>query len=213
MKKMMFVLCLSLPLLNSPSFAADSAGRFAVRNAGMGTCQQFLDEKAAKTPNINLYLGWIDGYISAANQLSKDTFDFIPWGNTPFLATLLENYCKKNPDTRFYIAVNKLVGAMAGKRLKTESPMVEAVNDGQKTYIYKVVLQEVQEYLKEDGFYLGAADGAYGPATRDALLAFQKANKIKETGLPDQITLYLLYKQHSPAKAASQVEGEAKSGS
>jgi len=209
MNRLLIVLTLALTCVSAPIFAADAAGHFAVRNAGMATCQQFLDEKAAMSPKFNLYMGWIDGYISAANQFSKETFDFIPWGNTPFLATLLENFCKKNPETRFYVAVNKLVAAMAGKRLTTESPMVETVNDGHKTYIYQVVLKEVQGYLKADGFYQGTPDGNFGPETRDALLAFQKANKLKETGLPDQITLYLINKQHTQPKGQPQAKGES----
>ena len=98
MNRLLIALTLSLTFVGAPAFAADSAGRFAVRNAGMATCQQFLDEKAAMSPKFNLYMGWIDGYISAANQFSKETFDFIPWGNSPFLATLVENYCKKKQE-------------------------------------------------------------------------------------------------------------------
>lgn len=213
MNRLLVVFTLMLSCASTAAFAADSEGRFAVRNAGMATCQQFLDEKKAMSPKLNLYMGWIDGYISAANQFSKGTFDFIPWGNTPFLATLLENYCKKMPQDRFYVAVNKLMAAMAGKRLTTESPMVQATNGENKTYVYQVVLKEVQTYLQQDGFYKGTPDGEYGPATRDALLAFQKANKLRETGLPDQITLYLIYKQHNQPKAQPEVKSDAQSGS
>ncbi len=175
-----------------PASAADAEGRFAVRGAGMMECRVFVEEKRQNTPKLNLYLGWIDGYVSAANQFSPDTFDRVPWGNTVYLATLVESYCKKHPGDRFYVAVGRLLENLAKQRLRTSSELVVAEHDGHRTHLYRSVLKAVQARLKEAGHYQGEPDGTYGPATRDALLAFQKEVGARQTGLPDQLTLYLI---------------------
>ncbi|WP_421869376.1 peptidoglycan-binding domain-containing protein [Motiliproteus sp.] len=172
--------------------AADSQGRFAVRNAGMVSCAKFIEEKSKNSPTFNLYMGWIDGYLSAANQFTDETFDLVPWGNTPFLAALLENHCRKNLNQRFYVAVNMLAGTLLEQRLTEHSDLVVAVNDEQKTYIYKKVLKQVQEQLQKAKHYTGAADGLFGDTTIAALESYQRQQGIKVTGLPDQVTLYKL---------------------
>jgi len=172
--------------------AADAEGRFAVRGAGMVECRVFVEEKRRNTPKLSLYLGWIDGYVSAANQFSSDTFDRVPWGNTVYLATLVESYCNKHPGERFYVAVGRLLENLSKQRLRTSSELVNAEYGGHRTFLYRSVLKAVQARLKEAGHYQGEPDGTYGPATRDALLAFQKEVKTRQTGLPDQLTLYLI---------------------
>ncbi len=179
---------------SSNLWAADTLGRFAVRNAGMVTCQDFVDEKAKHSAKFNLYMGWIDGYISAANQYTKDTYDLIPWGNTIFLSALLDNHCKKNPEQRFYVAVNKLTGAMLKQRLRTQSKMIEASYKGKKSYIYKSTLEKVQRYLQQKGLYENKVYGSFNADTRKALEAYQESHGLLVTGLPDQITLYKIFR-------------------
>lgn len=43
---------------------------------------------------------------------------------------------------------------------------------------------EIQDALKKAGFYQGEMTGEYDSATREAMSAFQRANGIKETGMP-----------------------------
>ena len=176
-------------------YAADEKGKFAVRNAGMVSCEVFLKEsqKKEKSRAYNMYLGWIDGYISAANQFTNKTFDLAPWGNTPFYAVLLSKYCEKNPKDPFYIAVNKFIGSQVQNRLQTFSILVPVTNGKDTTHVYVGVLKAVQQILKNEKYYKGAVDGQFGPGTINALKKFQKANKLAETGLPDQLTLYIAY--------------------
>jgi peptidoglycan hydrolase-like protein with peptidoglycan-binding domain len=47
----------------------------------------------------------------------------------------------------------------------------------------------MQQKMKEQGHFKGTPDGLYGAGTKDALVAYQKANKIAETGVPDSTTL------------------------
>ncbi|MGQ9897646.1 MAG: peptidoglycan-binding domain-containing protein [Acidobacteriota bacterium] len=44
--------------------------------------------------------------------------------------------------------------------------------------------REIQEKLKEAGFYQGEITGQYDESTRDAMRNFQRANGLKETGTP-----------------------------
>lgn len=195
MRNVALFIAIFITLTSTPLKAADSKGSFAVRNAGMTTCQRFVDEKKKNSPVFNLYMGWIDGYISAANQYTADTYDLIPWGNTAFLATLLQNHCSKHPDQRFYVAVNQLAAAMLDQRLVTRSEMIETSNKGKKTHIYKSILLKVQLHLRELKMYTGKADGEYGPGTRSALEMFQKESGLAVTGLPDQLTLYKVFQK------------------
>ena len=182
-----------LLIASTYAWSADEKGQFAIRNAGMASCQNFLDEKNKQSSKFNLYIGWIDGYLSAANQFTPSTFDLIPWGNTLFLATLLENHCKNSPDERFYLAINKLAAAMMPQRIKKQSKLIETSHKGKKSFIYQETLARIQEHLKEKKLYGGSVDGSWGPQTRKAIEKFQKQNNIAVTGLPDQITMYLVF--------------------
>lgn len=183
-----------LLILQTNSWAADSNGLFAVRNAGMVTCETFVTEKKQRSEKFGLYMGWIDGYISAANQFTPETFDLIPWGNTVFLATLLENHCTKKPKQPFYVAVNKLVSAMMSQRLLTRSEMIETSYKKKKTYLYKAVLIDVQKHLKTLHLYDAKPEGQFNTDTRKALEKYQKNNSLAVTGLPDQLTLYKIFR-------------------
>ncbi|QUV82852.1 peptidoglycan-binding protein [Chloracidobacterium sp. D] len=44
--------------------------------------------------------------------------------------------------------------------------------------------REIQEKLKEAGFYQGEITGQYDESTREAMRNFQRANGLKETGTP-----------------------------
>ncbi|MCP4330854.1 MAG: MCE family protein [Alphaproteobacteria bacterium] len=50
-------------------------------------------------------------------------------------------------------------------------------------------MRKVQEALKLDGHYKGEIDGLYGPETRRAITAYQKAVGLDLTGIPDAATL------------------------
>ena len=46
----------------------------------------------------------------------------------------------------------------------------------------------VQRRLKELGFYSGSSDGEFGEGTRAAVIRFQRANGLEETGIVDAST-------------------------
>ena len=67
-------------------------------------------------------------------------------------------------------------------------------------------VKALQTYLKVRKLYGGAIDGAYGPATRAAIQAYEKASKLPVTGLASE---YLLQHLSANPAAATHVEGAA----
>lgn len=51
---------------------------------------------------------------------------------------------------------------------------------------------QLQTILNANGFLAASPNGRFGPATRKALIAFQKANALKPTGILDKVTRDLL---------------------
>lgn len=70
------------------------------------------------------------------------------------------------------------------------------------------VLQQAQERLSRLGYELGLPDGIYGPQTREALAAFQRAQKLPVTGNLDAATLQALERLAMPAREAPTPEAE-----
>lgn len=56
-------------------------------------------------------------------------------------------------------------------------------------------VEDLQNALKELGFLTGKVDGKYGSQTKDAVAAFQKSNKLTETGVADPNTQQTLFEK------------------
>ncbi len=192
---------LLMGMVQSQAWAADSDGKFSVRSMGLATCSQYVEEKAKAEGKYAAFLGWMEGYLTATSQYAKDTYDVVPWGNAVYLGTMLAVHCKANPEQRFYVAVASLARAMQSNRIVSLSPVVEAKNGEHKTYLYKEVLERLQTWLKENKYYDGAIDGAYGNKMRDAIVKFQKTIGMDETGVPDQLLLHRALLQSKVEKA------------
>jgi len=176
----------------TPARAADGKGRFAVKGAGVASCGKFVDLRAEKSKSVFVFVGWLQGYLSAFNQFTDDTYDVVSWERTEVLLRAIERYCEKNRDQKFYAAAAGLANSLMPDRLKTVSERVKATNGKESITVYREVLRRAQAALADRGFYFGKADGLFGPNTRVGFEAFQRAEKIKVTGLPDQITLLRL---------------------
>ena len=50
-------------------------------------------------------------------------------------------------------------------------------------------VKTMQQFLKEAGYFVGTPSPTYGPATKKAVKAFQKANGLPETGIADTQTI------------------------
>ena len=58
-------------------------------------------------------------------------------------------------------------------------------------------VRKMQDALRNKGYYKGAVDGKFGPATKTAVIKFQKAVGITADGKPGNQTLTALYKGKS----------------
>jgi peptidoglycan hydrolase-like protein with peptidoglycan-binding domain len=63
-------------------------------------------------------------------------------------------------------------------RLRQGAPIGTPLNPGTSDPEF---IKKVQQALKDKGVYSGAIDGKLGPQTRNAISAFQKANKLEVT--------------------------------
>lgn len=176
----------------APVGAADSSGHFALRGVGLATCDQFLQAAEERQENVLLAGGWLEGYMTAVNQLIPETFDIAPWQNTDTILALVKHNCERNREQRFFAVVTAMVEFLAENRLKEQSDRVLAEADGQRVALYAEVMRDVQQTLIDRGLLEGNPDGQFGAKTKAALQEFQKKENIQVTGLPDQVTLWRL---------------------
>ena len=73
---------------------------------------------------------------------------------------------------------------------------VDNVNNNNITSISQVATtsqnKQIQQKLKDLGYYFGSVDGIYGNATRNAVIAFQKANGLTADGVAGPKTIAAL---------------------
>jgi hypothetical protein len=197
MSKLSMLPCaiVTLMLLSSAAGAADGEGNFAVKGVGVTTCRDFLQARRTGGNEYLLYGGYVGGYISAYNQFQPQTFDVLPWHSVDTLARMLASFCEKSPQSLFAAVLSRLIKLIKEERIASSSPAVRAGGtrpiDG--VMIYVEALRRTQEKLAQLGLYAGTPDGSFDDRTREALERFQLANGLPQTGLPDQVTLFVLY--------------------
>lgn len=175
--------------------AADSEGLYAIRGAGLGTCEQYIQEREAESPVYYLFVGWVEGYLTAVNRHLEGTYDVASWESTDILAAYLAEHCQQNLEQPFHVAVLGMQQALGSDRLEERSPRVEASAGERRVVIYQETLKRAQARLAELGHYDGPLDGVYGPGTRKAFEVYQEQSGLTVTGLPDQPTLFRLLRQ------------------
>lgn len=184
-----------------PLTAADGAGLFAVKGAGSVTCAELAGALEGNSQRGLLFYGWIEGYLTAANQHVDGVFDHAPWQRVELLAELLLSHCETNPEQPIFRAMGLMLQAMSATALTTKSE-VEIIDtgDGQSFEVYRSILQAAQERLVALGHLAGGADGKYGPMTAAAFAAFQTSANLQINSLPDQATLLALFAERFNAR-------------
>lgn len=176
----------------STASASDATNRFALRGAGLASCEQFLKAMQERQENVLVAGGWIEGYVTAVNKFTADTFDIAPWQSTQALLGLVTRNCERNPQAGFFQVVDSMIKYLMPARLTAQSERVLVESGDTKFYIYRSTMKNVQEKLISLGHLKGGADGQYGPQTKTALEAYQTAQQLEATGVPDQNTLFKL---------------------
>jgi hypothetical protein len=193
MKRHLAALGLAVAAIGAPAAAQDNARQFAVEGAGMLTCARFTAAREDTTsPDYQRMIGFIEGFLSAANLYEPDTFDLTPWHNAAALDIIVGNHCAEHPEDRLVGVTQRMVGGLRPFRIARFSPMLE-VGDGQnRTFVYETILRRAQAALQLRGLYSGPEDGTYTPALRDAFRGFQRSVGLEPTGVPDPATLWKL---------------------
>ena len=187
----MLMVLFAMPL---DSGAVDKDGKYAVRGVGSSKCSQMVsaidskDEKMRKDA-VLLYTSWLNGYMSYVNRIEKDTYDIVPLADSSHLLAVILGQCRNNPDTLAEVISAQVIGVLSKAKVASESPLVNLTVGDQKGSFRKATLTVLQEKLIAIGHLKGKADGDFGAGSQQALKAFQKAEKLKETGFPDPDTL------------------------
>ena len=176
--------------------AATSDGQFAIKGVGLMTCQQYLERR--EEPAIAYSLaGWADGFVTALNQLTPDTFDHTPWQSADLITRILTAHCETHADDRLAGVAASIIRQFAEDRLTEASVLVAVSGETRGLLVYQAVLDRVRDSLAARGL-LSSPDGdGFDAAMRDALRSFQRDNGLPDTGIPDTTTLWLLF--HPPA--------------
>lgn len=180
---------------------ADSGGKFAVKGAGAASCEAYNQSVRDKSPQFYQFAGWLNGYLTANNRFLEKTYDLVPWQSNGLLQVMLFNHCEKNPKQPYYAAVTAMIGSMMKERIQQRGELVLASNEGKTRPIYRSELLRVQQALvAEKLLHKSKVSGSYDEATKTALMAYQRKNKVGPSGLPDDATLMRLF---APAKKAN----------
>lgn len=174
-----------------PAQAADGDGRFVVKGVGVAPCATFVEKLGQPTYEKYLFAGWINGYLTAQNQLRGETYDLAPWQSLDTLAEYLRRYCADNPQVTVFDAVSAMADELMALRVAKASDQLRVDHGGESVMINRTVLDRVEERLVALGL-LDAVKGTFDAETAKAIAAFQKQRGFPETGLPDQVTLHAL---------------------
>ncbi len=135
------------------------------------------------------------GYITASNQHLPDTFDLAPWETLDTLTGYLIGYCRANPQASLAQAVFQLTEAMKEGRL-TSAATPERVGRGDmQVIIYPDVVRRIQQRLTDARLFSATISGEFDQTTSDALMAWQRANDLEPSGVPDQQTLHAMFRR------------------
>lgn len=174
---------------------ADPQGRFAIKGIGTTDCATFVTQANLRGNNAFMYGGWVYGFLTATNKWTPDTFDLVAWEDLETLTSYLYGYCRENPEMRFAQAVFQLSEALYADRVTEALTPVEAKVGDDSVVTYPSALKRAQSRLQAAGYAQVDANGVFDEKTEVALRSYQKAQGLKETGLPDQATLYKLLRQ------------------
>ena len=171
------------------SFAADKGGRYALEGPGRVSCKAFA-EIDASSDQMNLLAAWTLGYLSAHNRVLSDTFDLTPWQNIESVIGLTRQYCLSNAEATYEESLQELMRFLAPDRLQAAEPIVQIGSGPLQAVVYGSTIKEARQILEREGYALPESDEALATT----LKKFQRNNALRETGILDQATLLVLFK-------------------
>lgn len=187
-----FLMCVPT-ICSAQATPGGTAAQFAVKGAGRLECSTYTSARKNKgSAEFQRLMGFIEGYITAANRYEPDTFDLSPWHNAMAFDIIVSNYCKDHEKTPLVNVVQQMVTGFRTIRVAKFSPLVEVGTGKDRAFVYEAVLRRSQQALKVRGLYAGTEDGHYSKPLSDAFASFQKSKGLQATGVPDPATLWML---------------------
>src|SRR5690606_16506020 len=92
------LLSLAILLWPAKAQAETKDHQFALEESGRATCAMYARARAGSPQATARYIGFIEGYLTAANRYEPNTFDLTPWHTPEAFALILDEHCAKNPD-------------------------------------------------------------------------------------------------------------------
>ena len=186
---------LYLVVFSTLSYSADKNSNFSLKGSGLLTCSLYVQEREKQSKVYYLIGGWVEGYISAYNRFSEDTYDITSFEHTELLTKVIANHCKGNLNDRLYSVVNSILEQISVDRIQTMSDQKIITVGERTTHLYQETINRIQIKLKEKGFLKKAPNGEYDAETIGAVMDFQKSIQFEATGFPDQTTLWRLMRK------------------
>lgn len=171
---------------------ADTGEDFSVKGAGATKCSYFIEETQRDSDNIKLFAGWVEGYLTATNMHSRGTYDVTSFQSTNLMLTLVNGYCKKNPDDYFLTAINKLILQFGNTRLKEKSDRLVLKNENKVAIVYKKTLEMAKGKLNQLGYKMSNGSDFIASDVKN-VLRYQAKQGLALTGLLDEKTLLHLF--------------------
>ncbi len=163
-----------------------------MEESGRMPCPAFVAARTAKNATYERAIGFVEGYLTAANRYEPNTFDLAPWQNGTAFGMIIDAHCRQQPTDTLAVALQRLVGALQPMRLAEPSKLIEVGDGHHKVILYEMILKRAQAALARKGAYHGTETGVFDAATRTGFATFQKTVSLEPTGLPDPATLWLL---------------------
>ena len=113
---------------------------------------------------------WYSIAASQGDQFAKQRIQVLSANMTPEDLSIAQTRIDKFTPVKIDEMANGIFQGVAWNKSKTDTASVETS------------LEEVQTLLSDLGYDIGTADGAMGPRTRAAIMSFEKANGLPETG-------------------------------
>ena len=188
-----FVLVAVFAVSSTPTVqAADSKGHFAFRGIGGQSCKIAMGQIEKDPKEAVAMASWLMGYLTAANREQPDTFDISPVVAPDALLSAVAELCQAHPDMPVESVFNGLLTVLSVARNRADSPIIETRSGNNSAPVRTETLIAMQTKLVVYGYLKGKPDGSFGARSEIALKAFQKDQKLPETGVPDGATVIRL---------------------
>ena len=171
-----------------PSLAVDTNGGFVVKGVGAKTCSDFAEVAAQGSRELSQYLGYVNGYTSAFNQINENTFDVWRWQSADTILLLLLNRCRQEPELSFGATLAALTRYLDAAKIDTRVDVVRVGTTEKGFYLYAPVYADLLVSLEAEGY---STTDPYS-----ALMQYKKDHKLANTkNLHQMLLLRLLSDQ------------------